>query len=99
MATDLQALVEARIRDFHRRRDAGALPPAPDTTMAGSSLEAQLFSEARALWSRARFAVPDEAARLRRQAAALETQLVILLERTGRAILAESVSARIRADP
>lgn len=95
--TDFRRLVEARIRDFHRRRERGETAPAPQHTLEGSSLEAQLVNEIRALRAQGRDASDqaDRSERLKR-ARELETQLLVLLERTGRATLARTLAERLR---
>lgn len=78
-------MVEAKIRDWQRRVDAGEAPaPAEDTTPAvrPDSLEMALFKEALKLYEAARDA-PDEKTRKAYLAEANSTriQLMIVLEK------------------
>jgi hypothetical protein len=96
--TDFRQLVEARIRDFRAREKAGETRPAPETTEQGS-LETALVAEIRALRASAR-AEKDahRAQELRTRARSLETQLFVLLESTGRPLMAKVMADRLRSE-
>jgi hypothetical protein len=94
---DYRHLLEARIRDFRQRKLEGKTRPAPEST-GGESLEATLMTEIRDLRKRAREA-EDEAEKksILGEAQKLETQLMVLLESTGRPLAARLIADRLRA--
>jgi hypothetical protein len=97
LLVDYRHLVEARIRDFRQRTLEGRTKPAPEST-GGESLEATLMSEIRELRKQAREAKDEEKMKsLLAEAQKLETQLMVLLESTGRPLAARLIADRLRA--
>jgi hypothetical protein len=98
--TDFRQLLEARIREYHQRRAKGELRPAPERT-GGEPLETILMKKIRDLRKQAREArgTGDEETRHARleEAQRLETQLMVLLESTGRPLAAKLMAERLRA--
>ena len=92
----LDALVEARIRDWQRRARAGEAPPAPLTTAGDEGLESLLWKEIIALHAIAA-GTGDTAVAARSRARARELQLWILLESTGRPRAAAHLRATLSA--
>jgi 23S rRNA pseudoU1915 N3-methylase RlmH len=90
-------LAEARMQEWLRRpakeretAETEGLPVAP--------IEVQLVEDARALHAQARGARdPVEAARLRAEAAQIETRIMVLLEQSGRPLAAQQF-ARVLAE-
>lgn len=92
-------LTEARIRDFNRRKEAGETSPAPEKSdgRGGGSLESILFDEIVELRQQLRDTEDKKAAKeLKLKISALETQLLVSLESTGRPLLAQIMAERLR---
>jgi hypothetical protein len=94
----LDQLVEARMRDWQRRVREGTAPPPPAQTALAPGLEVQLWSEILALRQLAAER-PAERGPILARSRDLETQLWILLERTGRPLAAARLQAELRARP
>jgi hypothetical protein len=94
----LEQLVEARMRDWERRVREGTAPPPPEATALAPGLEVQLWKEILALRQLAAERPADRDA-LRARSRDLETQLWILLERTGRPLAAARLQAELRNHP
>lgn len=89
-------LAEARIQDWIRR--GRPHPKELATDLQGTSLEAQLLGEILALRQSASTEDrPDARAHLLREASKRQTQLFVLLERSGRPLAAKALADRLQA--
>lgn len=95
MAGFLDALAEARIREWQRRVAAGEVSATEALPLNADSWESQLFKEVVALRLAARDTEdPAEARRLRERAEGLRIQLMVALE-ADRPRLAQVLAARL----
>ncbi|MCB9696975.1 MAG: hypothetical protein H6738_09380 [Alphaproteobacteria bacterium] len=87
----IERLIEARMRDWERRVREGTAPPPPEQTALAPGLEVQLWQEILSLRALAaeRPGEVGDLARCRDR----ETQLWILLERSGRPLAAARLQA------
>jgi hypothetical protein len=86
----LDLLAEARIREWQKARSANS-----SAAIAGSPaepLEVRLWNQIQALRGQARVATGPQQDELRKTASALETQLLVLLETTGRPLAAAKMA-------
>lgn len=83
------------MRDWERRVRDGTAPPPPESTALAPGLEVQLWTEILALRQLAAER-PADADAIRARSRDLETQLWILLERTGRPLAAARLQAQLR---
>lgn len=90
-------LAEARMREWMNRPEKER-EAAPAEALADVPLEVQLVDDARLIYAQARGARdPAEAARLRAEAAEIETRIMVLLEQSGRPLAAQQF-ARVLAE-
>ena len=90
-------LAEARMQEW-MNRPAKEREAAPAEALADVPLEVQLVDDARLIYAQARGARdPAEAARLRAEAAEIETRIMVLLEQSGRPLAAQQF-ARVLAE-
>jgi hypothetical protein len=86
----LDLLAEARIREWQKARSANASAAAAGSP--AEPLEVRLWNQIRALRGQARVATGPQQDELRKTARALETQLLVLLETTGRPLAAAKMA-------
>jgi hypothetical protein len=91
----LELLAEARIREWQKARSANA--PGTTTGSPAEPLEVRLWNQIRALRDQARLAAGQQQSELRKKASALETQLLVLLETTGRPLAAVKVAEALQS--
>lgn len=95
---DFRHLLEARVRDFQKRKEEGDVRPAPAATV-GKPLEAVLMVEIRDLRKSTKEASNAEIkAELEAKALKLITQLTMLLESSGRPLAARLLADRLSED-
>ncbi len=85
-----EILTEARIREWEQRTEGGALPPAPEETLAHESLDQQLLREIESLLK------ADEVSREGvERARGLEVQLMASLEKRGLHLTARRIQCEL----
>lgn len=89
----IERLVEARMRDWERRVREGTAPPPPEQTALAPGLEVQLWQEILALRALAAERPDPVRGQILTRCRDRETQLWILLERSGRPLAAARLQA------
>lgn len=89
-------LAEARIREWQRERSPPQAAPPPDLRRSEEPLEVELLKRILEWRARARETQdPNEKSSLLKRAAAAQTQLLVLLETTGRPLAAQRIAREL----